>query len=84
MSDQAEAEDKETKELQPIKHDCFRGQRGDKTSFSSAAPYRPLEQRGAGGEGSLRVYRAAAAAWPENNKQPLAHDMMRHSVISRL
>lgn len=65
MSDQGEAGDKETKELQPIKHDCLRGQRGDKMS-SSPAPYRPPEGGdGRGEEGSLEVYKAAA--WPENN-----------------
>lgn len=46
MSDQGEAANKETKELQPIKHDCFRGQQGDKTSCSPAAPYRPPEGTG--------------------------------------
>lgn len=52
MSDQGEAADKETKELQPIKHDCLRGQQGDKTSFSPPAPYRPPEGDERGGEGS--------------------------------
>lgn len=51
MSDQGEAAYKETKELQPIKHDCFRGQRGDKTSFSPEAPYRPPEGTGEGEKG---------------------------------
>lgn len=52
VSDQGEAADKETKELQPIKHDCLRGQQGDKTSFSPPAPYRPQEGDERGGEGS--------------------------------
>lgn len=46
MSDQGEPAIKETKELQPIKHDCSRGQQGDKTSFSPAAPYRPPKETG--------------------------------------
>lgn len=46
MSDQGEPAIKETKELQPIKHDCSRGQRGDKTSLSPAAPYRPPKETG--------------------------------------
>lgn len=44
MSDQDEPANKETKELQPIKHDCSTGQKRDKTSFSPAAPYRPLKE----------------------------------------
>lgn len=50
-SDQGERANEQTKELQPIKHDCSKGQRRDKTRFSPAAPYRPRketepEQRG--------------------------------------
>lgn len=36
-------ERRRTKELQPIKHDYFRGQQGDKTSFSPEAPHHPPE-----------------------------------------
>lgn len=43
MSGQGEAANKETKELQPIKHDVVRGQQGDKTGFSPAAPHCPPE-----------------------------------------
>lgn len=43
VSDQGEAANKETKELQPIKHDYFRGQKGDKMTFSPAAARCPLE-----------------------------------------
>lgn len=62
VSDQGEAADKETKELQPIKHDGFRGQQEDKMSFSPAAPYRPPEGMGGGGEGPLKAY--GVATWP--------------------
>lgn len=55
VSDQGEAADKETKELQPIKHDSFRGQQGDKTSFSPAAPYRPPEGSGHEQRGHWRL-----------------------------
>lgn len=55
-SDQGEGANEKTKELQPIKHDCFRGQQEDKTHFSPEALYRPPEgmERRRGGSGGLQ------------------------------
>lgn len=68
MSDQGEPAIKETKELQPIKHDCSRGQRGDKTSFSPAAPYRPLKDSRRGVTGGLQSHSMARGDQPLNTE----------------
>lgn len=68
VSDQGEAANTETKELQPIKPDCLRGQRGDKAGFSPAAPYRPPEGTGDEGEGSPEATEGAATQ-PETRQE---------------
>lgn len=68
VSDQGEAANTETKELQPIKHDCFRGQQGDKASFSPAAPLSPSGGDGRRGEGSPEVTEGAATQ-PETRQE---------------
>ena len=84
MSDQGEAAYTETKELQPIKHDCFRGQQGDKASFSPAAPYRPPEGNGRRGEGSLEVTEGAATQ-PETRQEHRSQSFVQflHQLLKK-